>query len=33
MQQQLKDVGIELKLKSVAVDDFFEQYVTPATTT
>ncbi len=29
MQQQLKDVGIELKLKSVAVDDFFEQYVTP----
>ncbi|WIB00987.1 ABC transporter family substrate-binding protein [Curtobacterium sp. MCBA15_012] len=29
MQQQLKDVGIQLKLKSVAVDDFFEQYVTP----
>lgn len=29
MQQQLKDVGVQLKLKTVAVDDFFEQYVTP----
>ena len=29
MQQQLKEIGVKLTLKSVATDDFFEQYVTP----